>query len=106
ATVNAIVGTDRSLMPVDAQVLSDDIDARIGKSAVRELDSLVAALDGGFVPVGSGGEPIRNPDAYPTGKNFYGIDPEKVPKRAAWDLGVRLADEMLARHVEQNGRYP
>ena len=39
-----------------------------------------AALAGGYLPGGNGGEPIRNPDAYPTGKNFYGIDPDKVPK--------------------------
>src|SRR5690606_24092560 len=106
STVDAIVNVDRSLLPADAKVLADDIDARIVSSAARELDHLVRALDGGFVPVGSGGEPIRNPDAYPTGKNFYGIDPEKIPKRAAWELGVRLADEMLARHVEEHGRYP
>ena len=58
-----------------------------------------SGLDGKFLPVGSGGEPIRNPDSYPTGKNFYGIDPDKVPKRAAWALGVKLADQMLAAHL-------
>jgi cobaltochelatase CobN len=82
------------------------MDARIVASGPRELDSLARALRGGFVPVGGGGEPIRNPDAYATGKNFYGIDPEKVPKRASWELGVKLADEMLAKHLEEHGRYP
>src|SRR5690606_29662017 len=106
STVDAIVGTDRSLLPNDAKVLADDMRARIAQSAVRELDSLAAALAGRFIPVGTGGEPIRNPDAYPTGKNFYSIDPEKVPKRAAWELGVKLADEMLAQHLEEHGRYP
>ena len=67
---------------------------------------LVNALDGGFVPAGNGGEPIRTPDAYPTGKNFYGINPDKVPKPAAWEMGVELADQMLKDHVEQHGRYP
>jgi cobaltochelatase CobN len=106
STVAAIVNTDRGLLPSDAEVLSAEMDARIVYSAARELDSLVNGLNGRFLPVGSGGEPIRNPDAYPTGKNFYGIDPEKVPKRAAWELGVRLADEMLAKHLEENGAYP
>src|SRR5690606_35823759 len=89
STVEAIAATDRSRRPVDAKLLAEDMDARIVESGARELGSLVRALAGGFVPVGSGNEPIRNPDAYPTGKNFYGIDPEKVPKRAAWELGVR-----------------
>ncbi len=106
STVEAIVETDRSLLPNDAQVFTEDMEARIATSANRELDHLVASLDGRFVPVGTGGEPIRNPDSYPTGKNFYSIDPEKVPKRAAWELGVKLADEMLAQHLADNGRYP
>ncbi len=106
STVDAIVRADRSLLPNDAKVLAEDMDARIVASGPRELDSLVRGLNGGFVPVGGGGEPIRNPDAYATGKNFYGIDPEKVPKRASWELGVKLADEMLAKHREERGRYP
>jgi cobaltochelatase CobN len=106
STVDAIVAVDRSLLPNDAQVLAADMDARIRESGPRELASLVRGLNGGFVPVGGGGEPIRNPDSYATGKNFYGIDPEKVPKRASWELGVKLADEMLAKHLEEHGRYP
>jgi cobaltochelatase CobN len=81
STVAAIVGADRSLLPTDAKVLAADMDARIVASGPRELDSLARALNGGFVPVGGGGEPIRNPDSYATGKNFYGIDPDKVPRR-------------------------
>jgi cobaltochelatase CobN len=106
STVEAIVSTDRSLMPNDAKVLAADIDARIVRSGARELASLARALNGGFVPVGGGGEPIRNPDAYPTGKNFYGIDPDKVPKRAAWALGAKLADDLLAQHLAEHGAYP
>ena len=106
STIEAIVSVDRSLLPNDAAVMGADMERRIVESGPRELESLVRALDGGHVPVGGGGEPIRNPDAYPTGKNFYGIDPAKVPKPAAWELGVDLADQMLAAHVEAHGRYP
>jgi cobaltochelatase CobN len=106
STVAAIVGADRSMLPGNAAVLADEIDARIVASGPRELESLIRALAGRYLVGGTGGEPIRNPDAYPTGKNFYGIDPDKVPKAAAWDLGVRLADQMLADHVKKTGRYP
>jgi len=106
-TVDAIVSTDRSLLPAKAKVLTADMDARIVESGGRELDRLVRALRGGFVGTGGGGEPIRNPDAYPTGKNFYGIDPDKVPKQASWDLGVKLGRQMLEEHRAQHGgRYP
>ena len=106
STVEAIVSVDRSLLPDAAAIMATDMERRIVESGPRELDSLIRALDGGHVPVGGGGEPIRNPGAYPTGKNFYGIDPAKVPKPAAWELGVDLADKMLAAHVEEHGRYP
>ena len=106
STVEAIVSVDRSLLPEGVAVMAADMERRIVESGPRELDRLLHALDGGYVPAGGGGEPIRNPDAYPTGKNFYGIDPDKVPKRAAWRLGVVLADRMLADHVAEHGRYP
>jgi cobaltochelatase CobN len=106
STIDAIVTADRSLLPNAAKVLSSEMEERIVSSGTRELDNLLHALSGGFVPAGSGGEPIRNPDSYPTGKNFYGIDPEKVPKKASWALGVKLADQMLADHLKQHGRYP
>lgn len=106
STIDAIVAADRSASPRQAQALAKEMEARILASAQRELDSLVNGLSGRFLPVGGGNEPIRNPDAYPTGKNFYGIDPDKVPKPAAWTLGVKLADQMLADHLQQHGKYP
>ena len=106
STVDAIVSVDRRLLPDSRKVFAADMEQRIITSGRRELDSLVRALRGGFVGTGGGGEPVRNPDAYPTGRNFYGIDPDKVPKPASWDMGVKLADQMLADHVEQHGRYP
>jgi cobaltochelatase CobN len=106
STIDAIVSVDRSLLPNNAKVFSEEMESRIVASGARELDNLAAALAGRFLPGGSGGEPIRNPDAYPTGKNFYGIDPDKVPKPAAYEMGIRLADQMLADHVKKHGRYP
>jgi cobaltochelatase CobN len=106
STVDAIVSIDRRLLPNDAKVLASDIDARIVASGPRELESLMRGLRGGYIATGAGGEPLRNPDSYPTGKNFYGIDPDKVPKPASYQMGIKLADQMLADHVKQHGRYP
>ncbi|HVG71911.1 MAG TPA: cobaltochelatase subunit CobN [Vicinamibacterales bacterium] len=106
STVDAIVSIDRRLLPKDAKVLASDMDARIIASGPREMDSLMRGLRGRYITTGSGGEPLRNPDSYPTGKNFYGIDPDKVPKPASYQMGIKLADQMLADHVKQHGRYP
>jgi cobaltochelatase CobN len=105
-TIDAIVSVDRRLLPNTAKVFAADMEQRIVASGPAELDGLMRALAGGFVASGSGGEPIRNPDSYATGRNFYGIDPDKVPKPASWDLGVKLADQMLTDHVKQHGTYP
>jgi cobaltochelatase CobN len=106
-TIEAIVNMDRSLLPNAAKVLAAEMEQRITTSGPRELDNLMRALRGGFVPAGSGGEPIRNPDSYATGNNFFGIDPDKVPKPASYDLGVKLADQMLEQHRKShNGAYP
>ena len=106
ATVEAIFSVDRSQLPESEFYYSQQIEDSIIESASREIGSLLNSLSGGFVSAGTGGEPIRNPDAYPTGKNFYGIDPDKVPKKAAWELGVKLADQMLADHLAEHGEYP
>ncbi|MEQ1946993.1 MAG: cobaltochelatase subunit CobN [Bryobacteraceae bacterium] len=106
STVDAIVSTDRSLLPSKAKIVAEDMDRRIRESGPRELDNFMRALRGGFISTGSGGEPIRNPDSYATGNNFYGVDPDKVPKPASWEMGVKLADQMLAEHLKKNGKYP
>lgn len=106
STVKAVVSTDRSQLGESTFFSSRKVRDSITASAEREIASLLNALDGGYIIGGNGGEPIRAPDAYPTGKNFYGIDPEKVPKKAAWQLGVRLADQMLEEHVAEHGSYP
>ena len=61
-----------------------------------ELNSLIDALNGKFITPGSANDPIRNPEAVPTGKNFYGLDDSMLPTRVAWDLGKRIADMALA----------
>ena len=106
STVKAIVAVDRSALPDARNVMASDMEQRILASGERELDSLVKVLGGRFVPAGMGGEPIRNPDAYATGANFYGIDPDKVPKPAAWDMGAKLAEQMLQDALKKNGKYP
>ena len=106
STVDAIASVDRGLRGSAATRFSADMDERIRASGPRELDRLVRVLRGGYVPPAGGGDPVRNPDAYATGNNFYGIDPDKVPKEAAWEMGVEAAEQLLADHLEAKGEYP
>ena len=55
-----------------------------------ELDAVLHALDGGFIPAGPSGSPLRGlVNVLPTGRNFYTVDPRAVPSRLAWETGVR-----------------
>ena len=64
------------------------------------------AVSGGYVSPASGGDPLLNPDALPTGRNMYSIDAEQTPSQAAWEVGKALADDMLRDYRERHGRLP
>ncbi|MGV9313212.1 cobaltochelatase subunit CobN [Streptomyces sp. NPDC003691] len=72
-----------------------------------ELDHTVHALNGGFVPAGPSGSPLRGlVNTLPTGRNFYSVDPKAVPSRLAWETGQALADSLLQRYRADNGTWP
>ncbi|MEU6113705.1 cobaltochelatase subunit CobN [Streptomyces sp. NPDC047117] len=72
-----------------------------------ELDHVVHALKGGFVPAGPSGSPLRGlVNVLPTGRNFYSVDPKAVPSRLAWETGQALADSLLERYRTDNGDWP
>ncbi len=72
-------------------------------SPAREFAALDTALSGGYVQPSSGGDPISNPAALPTGRNLYSIDAEKTPSEQAWRIGRQLADRMLTRYRDDHG---
>ncbi|MCB5168796.1 cobaltochelatase subunit CobN [Streptomyces bambusae] len=72
-----------------------------------EIDHAVHALNGGFVPAGPSGSPLRGlVNVLPTGRNFYSVDPKAVPSRLAWETGQALADSLLERYRTDNGEWP
>ncbi|CDR03894.1 cobaltochelatase subunit CobN [Streptomyces iranensis] len=73
-----------------------------------EIDHAVHALDGGFVPAGPSGSPLRGlVNVLPTGRNFYSVDPKAVPSRLAWETGQALADSLLERYrADNDGQWP
>jgi cobaltochelatase CobN len=73
----------------------------------EEIDGLLTALDGRYLKSSYGGDPVRNPDSLPTGRNLYGFDPSRVPTRAAWEAGVAAMDAWIAEHVKTHaGKAP
>ncbi|WP_399139797.1 cobaltochelatase subunit CobN [Streptomyces sp. NBUA17] len=76
-------------------------------ATTAEIDHAVHALNGGFVPAGPSGSPLRGlVNVLPTGRNFYSVDPKAVPSRLAWETGQALADSLLERYRTDNGDWP
>jgi len=110
ATVEALAQTlqDSSAPQEDSgPSLPERMRSLIDCCGEAESASLLAALDGRFVQPGPGGAPSRGRiDVLPTGRNLYGIDPRAVPTRTAWEIGRRVAEEVLNRHVQDHGEWP
>ncbi len=76
-------------------------------SGEDERGALTNALRGRRVEAGPSGSPHRGrTDVLPTGRNLYTTDPRSVPTRAAYAQGVRLAEELVRRHLQEEGDYP
>jgi cobaltochelatase CobN len=72
-----------------------------------ELTNVLHALDGGYVPAGPSGSPLRGLiNVLPTGRNFYSVDPKAIPSALAWETGQAMADSLLARYRTDYGDWP
>jgi cobaltochelatase CobN len=77
------------------------------RGAAAEIPRTADALAGEYVPPGGSGAPTRGGvDLLPTARNFYTLDPRKVPARSAWRVGSEVADGVAERHHEEQGEYP
>jgi cobaltochelatase CobN len=72
-----------------------------------ELDHMMDGADGRYVIPGPSGSPTRgNADILPMGRNFYSLDPDQVPTKTSWEIGRKMADQMIERYVSDKGEYP
>ncbi len=76
-------------------------------SAHAERAGLLEALAGRRIAPGPSGSPYRGrADVLPTGRNLFSTDPRAVPSRAAHAQGVQLAEELVRRHLQDQGDWP
>ena len=79
----------------------------VAPSALAERNALIDALAGKRIEAGPSGSPYRGrSDVLPTGRNLYTTDPRSVPTRASYTQGVKLAEELVRRHLQEEGDYP
>lgn len=75
-------------------------------SAGNEMQAVLAALSGRYIPTTYGGDPIKNAETLPTGRNLYGFDPSRVPTQQAWAAGKEAMESLLATHRKTKGQLP
>ncbi|MBW3574543.1 MAG: cobaltochelatase subunit CobN [Actinobacteria bacterium] len=77
------------------------------RSTSDEIDNLLGGLSGRHVPAGPSGAPSRGAaNVLPTGRNFYSVDPKGIPSPLAYEVGRKLADRLVERHLEETGDHP
>ncbi len=76
------------------------------ESGRAEMEGLLAALRGAHVPSRLLGDPLRKPEALPTGGNLHAVDSARIPTEAAWRVGQKMADEFLERYRAGHGVPP
>jgi cobaltochelatase CobN len=82
-----------------------DLNERLDAS--DEMRSLFNGFSGGYIEAGPSGLMTRGrDDVLPTGRNFYSLDPQRVPTRAAWKVGRMLADSVIEKHKSETGKIP
>jgi len=87
--------------------IETDIGPSVAQSGTGELNGLLCALSGRFLAPGPSGAPTRGrTDVLPTGRNFYSVDSRSVPTPAAWELGRKSAEMLIARHTQDHGDWP
>lgn len=79
----------------------------VTQSVAAERAALIDALDGRRIDAGPSGSPYRGrQDVLPTGRNLFTTDPRSVPTRAAYAQGVKLAEELVRRNLQEQGDWP
>jgi cobaltochelatase CobN len=74
--------------------------------AIMEMESFIGALNGKFIMPSTGGDPIRNAESLPTGRNLYGFDPSRLPTKAAYETGQELVSSLIDDYIAKHGKYP
>ncbi|TWI70008.1 cobaltochelatase CobN subunit [Pseudoduganella lurida] len=80
-----------------------EVARKLGESPRLEMRGLLAGLDGRFIEPGKGNDPLRSPEALPTGRNFHAVDGDILPTKLGYQLGSDLADKSIARSQDARG---
>jgi cobaltochelatase CobN len=106
ATARAVVSLDTASTAEQKAKRVAQLEGDIERSADLELERLMQALSGRYIPTGASADLVRNPDALPTGRNFFGLDPSRIPSKTTYEAGAKLAQQLVDDYRKRHGAYP
>jgi cobaltochelatase CobN len=106
ATARAVVSLDTSSTAEQKTKRIAQLEDDIDRSAALELERLMQALSGRYIPTGASADLVRNPDALPTGRNFFGLDPSRIPSKTTYEAGYKLAQQLAEDYRKRHGVWP
>ena len=72
-----------------------------------EIAGLLRALEGKYIEVGPGGDPVKNPKVLPGGRNLVQFDPRLIPTKTAYERGWQIGQQAVEKYREEHGGdYP
>ena len=100
-----LCGGDKSLESVVSFVCDEVRPKLVGIR--NEMDAVIGGLRGGFIMPGLPGSLKEgNLQILPTGRNFCSMDPTLVPTQLSYGTGSAVAEQVVKRYVDINGKYP
>ena len=73
----------------------------------QEMVHTLEGISAKYIQPGPSGSPhAGGVSLIPAGLNFYGIDPRKLPTKAAWEIGKELGDQVIEQFIADEGKYP
>ncbi len=104
--VDRVLGAQHKDVAAALRFACQEVVPRLARTG-DEITAILHALDGGYVPAGPSGSPLRGLiNVLPTGRNFYSVDPKAIPSRMAYQTGQAMAESLLQRHLDEAGEYP
>ncbi len=82
------------------------------QSLVYQIDfkneslSMLKTLEGDYLQPVCGGDPVRDPDVYPTGRPMNAFNPTLIPTVIASERGKNAGNQLVHNFMKAIGRYP
>lgn len=91
-------------LPEGYKEFVEDIVSRVQNYS--ESEALLNALEGKYIFPARGGDPVRDPEVYPSGRAMYAFDPRLVPTVSAEARGKKAADLLIESYLKKYSKYP